>query len=51
MTVVRDEPCPSCREQGRDKTGNHLMVFDDGNKKCNRCGYFEGDCTGRGTTQ
>lgn len=45
--IVTDEPCPSCRANGRDKTGNHLMVFSDGNKHCNRCGYTEinGDCT------
>jgi len=41
-TIVGDEPCPSCREQGRDSTGNHLMIFEDGNKYCNRCNYFEG---------
>lgn len=41
LSVIRDEPCPSCRAKGRDKTGNHLMVFEDGNKLCNRCGYFE----------
>jgi twinkle protein len=37
--VKKDEPCPKCRENGRDKTGNHLMTFKDGNKFCNRCGY------------
>lgn len=39
--IVSDQPCPSCREMGRDSTGNHLMVFADGNKHCNRCGYSE----------
>lgn len=39
--IVGDEPCPSCRERGGDKTGNHLIVFDNGNKYCNRCGYKE----------
>lgn len=39
--IVGDEPCPKCRENGRDSTGNHLMVFEDGNKYCNRCGYYE----------
>lgn len=39
--VVRDEPCPSCREAGGDKSGNHLMVFEDGGKFCNRCGHHE----------
>lgn len=37
--VVGDAPCPSCRAQGRDKTGNHLMLFEDGGGYCNRCGY------------
>lgn len=39
--IVSDAACPSCRDTGSDKTGNHLMVFADGNKYCNRCGYFE----------
>lgn len=39
--IVGDMPCPSCRAIGRDSTGNHLMIFADGNKYCNRCGYFE----------
>lgn len=38
-TIVGDEPCPKCREMGRDKSGNHLIVFSNGNKYCNRCGY------------
>lgn len=37
--IVGDEPCPKCREKGRDKTGNHLIVYSNGNKFCNRCGY------------
>ncbi len=39
--IVRDTACPSCRAEGRDTTGNHLMVFADGNAYCNRCGHFE----------
>lgn len=39
--IVGDAACPQCREQGRDKTGNHLILFSDGNKYCNRCHYFE----------
>lgn len=39
--IVGDMPCPSCRAIGRDRTGNHLMVFADGNAHCNRCGYSE----------
>lgn len=39
--VIRDEPCPECRKMGRDTTGNHLMVYADGGKYCNRCGHYE----------
>ena len=39
-TIIGDEACPQCRERGGDKTGNHLILFDDGNKYCNRCHYF-----------
>jgi twinkle protein len=41
MSIAGDQPCPQCRSLGRDKTGNHLIVFEDGNKHCNRCGYTE----------
>ncbi len=37
--IVGDAPCPKCRERGRDKSGNHLMMFDSGDGFCNRCGY------------
>jgi len=36
MTILTSEPCPECRKVGHDKTGNHLVVFEDGNKFCNR---------------
>ena len=39
--IIGDSPCPKCREKGRDKTGNHLIHFSNGNKYCNRCGYTE----------
>ena len=39
--ILKDEPCPACRAKGRDKSGNHLIVFKNGNKYCNRCGYKE----------
>lgn len=39
--IIGDEACPSCREQGGDKSGNHLMIFEDGGKYCNRCKYSE----------
>lgn len=45
--VTHDGPCPSCRAQGKDRTGNHLMFFenDKGEKwgYCNRCGHHEQD--------
>jgi twinkle protein len=37
--IIGDAPCPECRKVGRDKTGNHLILFDNGNKYCNRCNY------------
>lgn len=45
MSIVGDEPCPQCRSNGRDKTGNHLIIFDNGNKYCNRCGYTVSSAT------
>ena len=37
--IVGDTACPTCTELGKDRTGNHLMMFDDGGAYCNRCGY------------
>lgn len=37
--IIGDEPCPECRKNGGDRTGNHLIVFSNGNKFCNRCDY------------
>lgn len=37
--IIGDTGCPSCIEAGRDKTQNHLMLFEDGGAYCNRCGY------------
>lgn len=39
--IIGDEPCPECRKKGRDSAGNHLIIFDNGNKYCNRCGHKE----------
>ena len=39
--IIGDTVCPVCREQGGDSTGNHLMIFEDGGKFCNRCGCTE----------
>lgn len=37
--IVGDTACPSCTANGRDTTGNHLILFEDGGAYCNRCGY------------
>lgn len=34
--IIRNEPCTKCREGGHDKTGDHLMRFDDGGGYCYR---------------
>ena len=39
--IVGDTGCPSCLEKGRDKSGNHLMLFEDGGAYCNRCGHTD----------
>lgn len=38
--IVGNEPCPQCRERGRDSTGDHLMIYRDGGGYCNRCQYY-----------
>lgn len=37
--IIGDTSCPSCKEMGRDKTGNHLILFEDGGSYCNRCNF------------
>ena len=39
--IIGDTACPQCRKNGGDKTGNHLILFEDGAAFCNRCGYRE----------
>lgn len=39
--IVGDTSCPKCAEKGHDKTGNHLMLFEDGGAYCNRCGHVD----------
>lgn len=34
-------PCPQCRKNGRDKSGNNLAVYSDGHSWCFSCGYSE----------
>jgi hypothetical protein len=36
--VVRFEPCPSCRNAGRDRRGDNLGVYADGSSHCFSCG-------------
>lgn len=33
------EPCPKCRAKGNDRSGDNLITFPDGGKKCFACGY------------
>lgn len=37
--IDHNEPCESCQSIGRDKTGDHLLVFADGGAYCQRCKY------------
>lgn len=37
--------CPSCREQGKDTTGDNLGVYNDGSLHCWSCGYHKGPDT------
>lgn len=32
--VLRYEPCPKCREQGQDRSGDNLAVYSDGSSYC-----------------
>jgi hypothetical protein len=36
---MKHEPCPKCREAGKDKTGDNLKIFPDGGKFCFACGF------------
>lgn len=36
MAIIGNSACPACRENGHDKTGDHLIQFDDGAYFCNR---------------
>ena len=40
MNFKSREPCPRCRERGNDRSGDNLIVFPDGNKRCFACGYY-----------
>lgn len=34
--IIGSELCPACHETGHDRASNHLIIFKDGNKFCNR---------------
>lgn len=37
--VVKRERCPKCAEQGGDRSGDNMAVYDDGGKHCYVCKY------------
>jgi twinkle protein len=39
--VDRKEPCPKCREQGDDTSGDNLVRYTDGGAHCYACGHHE----------
>lgn len=39
MAIINNIPCPECQRNGHDKSGNHLMIFEDGAGYCSR-GHF-----------
>lgn len=38
---VGKEQCPKCNEEGRDRHGDNLAIYDDGSKYCFSCGHTE----------
>lgn len=45
---VGKEPCPKCRENGNDGSGDNLARYSDGHGYCFACEYYE---KGDGTTE
>ncbi|MCP4741282.1 MAG: toprim domain-containing protein [Actinomycetales bacterium] len=46
---VGNEPCPDCRENGRDNSGDNLVRYSDGHGYCFACERYErGDGTATG---
>lgn len=39
--IIKNIPCPKCRESGHDKTGNHAIVFSDGGIYCGRTQFHK----------
>lgn len=49
--LIAHEPCPACREQGGDTSGDNLARYSDGHGYCHACGYYEhGDGSSRSVT-
>lgn len=42
MAIINNVPCPACQKNGHDKSGNHLMIFEDGAGYCNRGHFHDG---------
>lgn len=38
---VKNIPCPKCRENGNDRSGDNLAIYSNGNSWCWSCHYFE----------
>ena len=39
--AIHREPCPSCRQQGNDSSGDNLVRYSDGHGYCFACEYFQ----------
>jgi hypothetical protein len=40
--LIRQERCPECAKQGKDRHGDNLSVYSDGHSFCYSCGYVDG---------
>ena len=48
---MKYEPCPQCREMGRDTRGDNLVRYPDGGAHCFSCGYHEAATVYRGKSR
>jgi hypothetical protein len=37
---IKNVPCPKCRENGEDRTGDNLSMYSDGSAYCYKCHYY-----------
>lgn len=44
---IRNEECPKCRANGRDRGRNNLGVYSDGHQWCWSCGYLHNPLSNR----